>query len=46
MSDYEVLKAYGFSPAKAGEIVLDCTRGDVYAQAVLSIARKSVGGRS
>jgi len=28
MSDYEALKAYGHSAAKAAEIVLDARRGD------------------
>ena len=31
MSDYEILKAYGHSPAKAAEIVLDAKRGDAWA---------------
>ena len=41
MTDYEALKAYGFSPAKAGEILLDVKRGDQYAKAALAIARNS-----
>jgi len=38
MTDYEALKAYGFSPAKAAEIVLDARRGSRYAQTVLKLA--------
>ena len=30
--EYAALKAYGFSPAKAAEIVLDAGRGSLYAQ--------------
>lgn len=38
MNDYEALKAYGFSPAKAGEILLDMQRGDIYAKVALAAA--------
>lgn len=38
-SDYEALKAYGFSPAKAAEIVLDAKRGDRHAIIVVDLAR-------
>jgi len=33
MSRYEALKAYGHSPAKAAEIILDAERGDKHALA-------------
>lgn len=39
MSDYQALKAYGFSPAKAAEIELDANRGDAHAKAFLDLAR-------
>jgi hypothetical protein len=42
MTDYEALKAYGFSPVKAAEIVLDASRCDAYALTVVAIARASV----
>lgn len=41
MSDYEALKKFGFSPAKAAEIVLDAMRGDTVAFMWLQLARKS-----
>ena len=42
MSDYEALKAYGFSPVTAAQIVLDAKRGDHYAQAALAaVVRKT-----
>lgn len=37
---YEELVAYGFSPAKAGEILLDAKRGIEYAKNWLRIARE------
>ena len=40
MTDYEALKAYGFSPAKAGEILLDVKRGDGYAARFLAMAKE------
>ena len=43
MSNYEVLKLYGFSPAKALEICLDVERGDGYAKSFLILARASQG---
>lgn len=39
MSDYECLKAYGHSPAKAAEIALDAERGDRYAIQWIAAAR-------
>lgn len=39
MSDYEALKRYGFSPAKAAEIALDARRGDWYAKQFLRLAK-------
>jgi len=38
MTDYEALKADGFSAAKAAEIVLDAKRGDSYAKLFLRLA--------
>ena len=38
---YQMLKRYGFSPAKAGEILLDAQRGNAYARSVIKIARIS-----
>lgn len=35
---YNALKRYGFSPAKAAEIVLDATRKDAYARKFVGIA--------
>lgn len=32
MSDYDLLKSLGHSPAKAAEIVLDATRGDDFSR--------------
>ncbi|MDB5848250.1 MAG: hypothetical protein JWP29_2002 [Rhodoferax sp.] len=39
MTDYEALKAYGHSPAKAVEIALDAKRSDKQATAWLAVAR-------
>lgn len=39
MSDYEILKRAGHSPAKAAEIALDAKRGDKHALAWLTVAR-------
>lgn len=39
MTDYETLKAYGFGPALAAQIVLDVKRGDHHAKAALAAAR-------
>ena len=36
---YRMLKAYGFSPAKATEIILDASRHDTHALRVIKIAR-------
>ena len=38
---YQMLKRYGFSPAKVREILLDAQRGDAYARSVIKIARIS-----
>lgn len=35
---YTMLKAYGFSPMKAAEIVLDASRGDQYAMLFVRLA--------
>ena len=45
MSDYETLVAYGHSPAKAAEIVLDASRGDAYAKAWIARVTKNVNSR-
>ena len=42
MTDYEALKSYGLSPAKAAEIVLDAKRGDQYARQWIALARNSI----
>lgn len=44
MSDYDVLKAAGFSAFKAAEIALDAERGDAYARAWIAVARQMTGG--
>jgi hypothetical protein len=41
MTDYELLKRFGFSPAKAAEILLDVKRGDTLAFMWLSLARSA-----
>jgi len=41
-TDYAALIAYGFSPAKAGEILLDVKRGDWFAARVLEHARAGI----
>lgn len=46
MSDYEVLKAMGHTPAKAAEIALDAKRGDEYAVAWIEAARQMATERS
>jgi hypothetical protein len=43
MTDYEALKRYGHSPAKAAEIVLDAKRGDPHALAWLTVVRPAGG---
>ena len=40
MSDYDVLKAAGHSPAKAAEIALDAKRGDSHAISWIAIVRR------
>lgn len=42
MSDYEILKAMGHTPAKAAEIALDAKRGDEYAVQWVTAARQIV----
>lgn len=41
MTDYQILKAYGFSPAKAAEISLDAERGVRHAKWWLRLARNA-----
>jgi hypothetical protein len=40
-SDYEALKAYGHSPAKASEIVLDAKRGDFFSRGWIAVVRRA-----
>lgn len=42
MSDYEALKKFGFSPAKAAEILLDVKRCDTVAFMWLQLARSDL----
>ena len=42
MSNYEILKACGFSPMKALEIAFDISRNSFYARGYLELALKSV----
>lgn len=42
MSDYEALKAYGHTPAKAAEIVLDAQRGDLWAIGWIKVVRRNL----
>lgn len=42
MTDYEVLRQAGHSPAKAAEIALDAKRGDARAVQWIAIARGAV----
>lgn len=44
MSDYEALKAYGHSPAKAAEIVLDAKRGDFFSRGWIKVVRQHLFG--
>lgn len=46
MSDYEVLKAAGHTPAKAAEIALDAKRGDNFAKRWIEMSRRIIEGRS
>ncbi len=39
MTDYDVLKAAGHSPAKAAEIILDAKRGDEFSIRYLRMRR-------
>lgn len=39
MSAYEHLKAYGHSPTKAAEIVLDAKRGDFFSRQWIAMIR-------
>jgi hypothetical protein len=41
-SDYAALKAYGHSPAKAAEIVLDASRGDCFCERYVAFVRGSL----
>lgn len=43
LSDYAALKAYGHSPAKAAEIVLDAKRGDFFSRGWIAVVRKALG---
>ena len=42
---YLALKTYGFSPAKAQEIILDHERGDKYASAFVDLATQAYENR-
>lgn len=42
VTDYAILKAYGFSPAKAAEVVIDANRGDEHAKRFVELAREYV----
>lgn len=44
MNDYEALKAYGHSAAKAAEIILDANRGDFFSQRYLAFIRQTTIG--
>lgn len=44
--DYEMLKSFGFSPAKASEVLLDVKRGDTTAFMWLQVARAAHAARS
>jgi hypothetical protein len=41
-SNYAALKAYGHSPAKAAEIILDAKRGDFFCERYVAFVHKSV----
>jgi hypothetical protein len=43
VSDYDALKAYGHSPAKAAEIVLDAKRGDFFSRGWIAVVRQARG---
>lgn len=45
-SDYAALKAYGHSPAKAAEIILDAKRGDKACERWIALVRKAIGEQS
>lgn len=38
---YQALKAFGFSAAKAAEVLLDSQRGDAYAASFVKLALES-----
>lgn len=40
-TDYEALKAYGHSPSKAAEIVLDASRGDDFCRRYIAMVQHS-----
>jgi hypothetical protein len=40
MTDYEALKLFGHSPAKAKEIILDAKRGDKFSQQYLDLVKR------
>lgn len=42
VSDYNALKVYGHSPAKAAEIVLDAKRGDFFSERWVAFVRKAL----
>jgi hypothetical protein len=42
--DYAALKAYGHSPAKAAEIVLDAKRGDFFSRGWIKVVRQALFG--
>jgi hypothetical protein len=41
-NDYEALKAFGHSPAKAAEIILDAKRGDFFSRGWITIVREAL----
>lgn len=45
MTDYEALKDYGFTPAKALEITIDAKRESLWARYVIELARRAIDGR-
>lgn len=43
-TDYDLLKDYGHSPAKAAEIVLDAKRGDFFSTSYVTFVRARAAG--